>query len=105
MISNCKGVAVMIYVDLVESNGKKLLGVKVDLPNAPLLLLLYGDVAIGCGYINAQVMEKLGNAACIVTGVKTFDDVLNAEIKEVTSKAEDMGAKVGMKVREFLDLL
>jgi uncharacterized protein YunC (DUF1805 family) len=95
----------MIKIDVIESNGKELLGIKIELPNAPLLLLLYKDVVFGCGYINAEVMEKLGNPACIVTGVKTFEDVLNAEIKEVTTKASEKGAKVGMKVYEFLDLL
>jgi uncharacterized protein YunC (DUF1805 family) len=95
----------MICVDVVESEGKRLLGVKIDLPNAPLLLLLYKDITIGCGYINAEAMEKLGNAACIVTGVRTFEDVLDAEIRVVTKKASEKGAKVGMKVREFLELL
>jgi uncharacterized protein YunC (DUF1805 family) len=95
----------MITIDVVSQNGKNLLGVKVDLPNAPLLLLLSEDIVIGCGYINVSAMERLGNAACVVSGVKTFEDVLNAEIKEVTTKASEMGAKKGMRVREFLNRL
>lgn len=47
-------------------------------------------------------MEKLGNAACIVKGVRTFEDLLNAEIKEATSKALELGARKEMKVAEFL---
>lgn len=95
----------MISVDLIERGGKTLIGLKVDLPNAPLLMLVYRDVVIGCGYINREAMEKFGNAACIVTGVKTFEDVLNAEIKDLTSKAVEKGAKIGMRVIEFIDLL
>ncbi len=95
----------MITVDVIERDGKNLLALKFDLPNAPLIVMVYKDVVIGCGYINKDVMEKVGNAACIVTGVKTFDDVLNAEIKDLTSKAVEKGAKVGMKVAEFIDLL
>jgi uncharacterized protein YunC (DUF1805 family) len=49
--------------------------------------------------------EKLGVTAAVVSGVKTFDDVLKAEIKAVTSKAEIRGIRRGMKGLEALRLL
>ncbi len=36
----------------------------------------------------------------MVSGVNTFEDVMNAEIKAVTTKAQDIGVKEGMKGRE-----
>ncbi|MGQ9530275.1 MAG: DUF1805 domain-containing protein, partial [Candidatus Bathycorpusculaceae bacterium] len=44
-------------------------------------------------------------AAAVVSGVKTFEDVLNASVKAVTSKAEKFGVKVGMKGAEALRLM
>lgn len=93
----------MLIVDLLELKGKKVLAIKVELPRAPLILMLYEKLIIGCGYISLETMEKLGNAACVVRGVESFEDVLNAEIQEITSEAEKLGAKKGMKVKELLE--
>ncbi|MCS7143587.1 MAG: DUF1805 domain-containing protein [Archaeoglobaceae archaeon] len=95
----------MILVDLLEIKGKKIIALKVELPKAPLLLMLYKDLIIGCGYINPEAMEKFENSACIVRGVRSFEDMLNAEIVEITSKARELGAEKGMKVFELLEKL
>ncbi len=58
-----------------------------------------------CGFLNIDAAERLGVTAAMVSGVKTFDDMLNAEVKAVTSKAEMKGIKQGMKGREALQLL
>ena len=55
-----------------------------------------------CGFLNIDVAERLGVAAAMVSGVKTFEDVLNAEIKGATSKAEGMGVQPGMRGAEAL---
>jgi len=92
----------MLEAKMIDFEGKKLFAVKLELPNAPLILILYRDIIVGCSYLCTETMEKLGNAACIVKGVRTFEDLLNAEIKEATSKALELGARKGMKVAEFL---
>ncbi|MBO8179097.1 MAG: DUF1805 domain-containing protein [Archaeoglobus sp.] len=95
----------MIEVDIVNVDGKSLLGLRVELPNAPLLLLLHEKLVVGCGYISAEVMEKMGNAACIVKGVRSFQEMLDAEIAEITSKTEELGLKKGMKLEDALKML
>jgi uncharacterized protein YunC (DUF1805 family) len=52
--------------------------------------------------LNVDAAEKLGVAAAVVSGVKSFDDVLNAQIKAVTSKAKGFGVDIGMKGSEAL---
>ena len=69
------------------------------------MVLRYSDVVIGCGYFSRETLEKLQIPACIVSGVKDFNDVLEAEIKYATSKAKELGGKEGMKVKEFLNIL
>ncbi|MCD6242742.1 DUF1805 domain-containing protein [Candidatus Bathyarchaeota archaeon] len=96
----------MIYVEKLDVEGKETLGLKVELPGSPPLLLIVGDKGfIMCGYLNVEVAEKLQVAAAVVSGVKNFDDVLNAEIKAVTSRAKELGINVGLKGKEALKKL
>ena len=96
----------MIYVEKLDVEGKGVLGLKVELPSSPPLLLIVGNKGfIMCGYLNIEVAEKLQVAAAVVSGVKNFDDVLNAEIKAVTSRAKELGINVGLKGKEALKKL
>ena len=85
--------------------GRKVLGVKVELPEAPLLLLIAPKGYVMCGYLNVDMAEKLGQVAAIVTGVKSFEDVLNAKIVRTTSKAKELGIRNSILGREALKLM
>ncbi len=88
----------MIGVRSVKVYDKIGLGVKVELPDSPPLLLVIAEKGfVMCGFLNVDAAEKLGVAAAVVSGVKNFEDVLNAEVKAVTSKARTMDVNVGMK--------
>ncbi|MDI6805107.1 MAG: DUF1805 domain-containing protein [Candidatus Bathyarchaeia archaeon] len=93
----------MINIASLKVDGKTCLGVRVDLPKAPPLLLIIADKGfVMCGFLNVDAAERLGVAAAMVSGVKTFEDVLNAEVKAATSKAKDLGVKPGMRGIEAL---
>ena len=93
----------MICIEKVKVNEKSVLGLKVELPNSPPLLLMVGEKGfVMCGYLNMEVAEKLQVAAAMVSGVKSFQDVLEAEIKAATSKAKELGINIGMKSQEAL---
>jgi len=94
----------MINVTSLKVDGKECLGLRVDLPecSAPLLLVIARKGLVMCGFLNVEAAERLGVAAAVVSGVKSFEDVLNAEVKAVTSKAEGFGVEVGMKGVEAL---
>ena len=93
-----------IEVAKIEEGGKEFLGVKVELEGAPLLIIKGKKLVVGCAYLNPETLEKMGNAACIVSGVKDFEDVFEAEIKISTSNALKIGARPGVKVRDALAL-
>ncbi len=96
----------MIEVSPLRIGEKTAMGLRVELPDSPPLLLIIGRTGfVGCGFINIDAAEKLNVAAATVTGVKSFEDVLNAEVKAVTSKAHTMGVRVGMKGKEAVKLL
>ena len=96
----------MIDVSPLKIGKKTALGLKVELPNSPPLVMIIGQTGfVGCGFINIDAAEKLNVAAAIVTRVKTFEDVFNAEVKAVTSKAKARGVRVRMKGEEAVKLL
>lgn len=74
---------------------------KSTLPGVAPLLLIKGDKGfVMCGFLNMEAAERLGAAAAMVSGVKTFEDVLDAEIKAATTKAKERGVQIGGKVRD-----
>jgi uncharacterized protein YunC (DUF1805 family) len=90
----------------LKIDDKTATGLKVDLPDSPPLVMIIGQTGfIMCGFLNMDAVEKLNVVAATVSGVKSFDDVLEAKVKAVTSRAERKGIRVGMKGRDAVKLL
>ena len=95
----------MIEVSRIKVDGHTAFGLMVDLPESPPLVTIIGDKGfVMCGFLNVDAAEKLGVTAAVVSGVTTCDDVLKAEVKAVTSKAELRGIRRGMTGLEALRL-
>jgi uncharacterized protein YunC (DUF1805 family) len=94
----------MINVTTLKVDNKNCLGLRVDLPEstAPLLLIVGEKGFVMCGFLNIEAAEKLGVCAAVVSGVKTFEDVLNAQVTVATSKAKNLGVETGMKGADAL---
>ena len=69
----------------------------------PLLVIKGSKGFLGCGYINVEACNKTGEACGIVTGVKTHDAMLSAEVTAVSIDAEKLGVRVGMKGEKALE--
>jgi len=80
-------------------------GYCIDLGKAPLLIIQAKKGYVMCGYLNMNAANKYGDIAGKVTGVKTFDDMLNADVVEVSENAKLVGLKQGMNVKDFLNAL
>jgi uncharacterized protein YunC (DUF1805 family) len=94
----------MIDVTPLKIDDKTALGLKVELPEspAPFIMIIGRKGLVCCGFINMDATEKLNVTAAMVSGVKSFDDVLNAEVRAATSKAQTLGIKIGMKGKDAL---
>jgi uncharacterized protein YunC (DUF1805 family) len=103
MLSSLK-VFGMINVTNLRVGGRCFSGMCVDLPDcpAPLLLIIADKGFVMCGFLNVEAAEKLNVAAAVVSGVKSFEDVLNAQVKAATGKARALGVELGMKGDEAL---
>jgi len=95
-----------ILIEQVDVGEGKALGIRVELPGSPPLLLIVAERGfVMCGFLNVDAAERLGVAAVMVSGVRTFEDVLEAEVRAATSKAKALGVREGMKGREALALM
>ena len=70
----------------------------------PLLIIKGSKGFLGCGYINVETCNKTGEACGIVTGVKTHEAMLSAEIKAVSIEAEKLGVRIGMTGAKALEI-
>ena len=93
----------MIAIESVKIDGKACMGIKVELPESPPLVLIVAEKGfVMCGFLNIEAAERLNVVAAVVSGVKTFDDVLNAQVRAATSKAKGLGIEAGMKGSDAL---
>ncbi len=81
-------------------------GIELDLcDNAKLLVITGQKGYIMCGYLNINTAQKRNDVACIVTGVKTIEDMLNSNIVALTAKAQELGISMNMEVKKALEIL
>lgn len=91
-------------VEQLRIDGKIAVGLNVDLPDSPPLVIERGEKGfVMCGYLNINVASKLGVIAATVAGVRTCDDLLNAQIKAATPRAELIGIEPGMSGQEAVN--
>ena len=68
----------MINMVSLKINDKVAIGLKVELPDSPSLLMIIGQTGfVMCGFLNMDVAEKLNVAAAMVRGVRNFDDMFS----------------------------
>ena len=91
--------------EMIRLESGNVTGYCIDLSNAPLLVLQAKKGYLMCGYLNISAANKLGDIAGRVIGVKTFTDMLNTTLLEVSEKAKDIGLHEGITGKEFLNAL
>lgn len=94
----------MILKEILLKNGPGL-AMRMQMNNAALLVIRAKKGFVMCGYLNMAIADKLGDAACMVTGVDTFDEVLNTKLVKVSHKAKELGIHEGLTGKEALDIL
>ncbi len=72
---------------------------------APLLVLKAPSGILACGYLSLATMDKLDEVGAIVTGVRSFEDMLSASVVAVSQAAALRGLREGMTGRAALRLL
>jgi len=91
-----------MIIEQIELENGSVLGLKFDMEHAPLIVIKARCGFVMCGYLNMDIANKLGDAAVRVTGVKSFEDVLNAKAVDVSEGAKKLGVNPGMLAKEAL---
>lgn len=92
-----------MQVEQIPLKNGTALGIKIEMNSAPLLLIKAKNGFAMCSYLNIETANKLNDIAVIVKGVKSFEDVLNANVIAVSEKAMKIGIKEGMNCRDCLE--
>ncbi len=75
---------------------------EIPTPNASLLVIRSGSGMLACGYLKVETAEKLGDALAVVTGVGSFEQMLEKPVVAASSAAAALGVRGGMSGREAL---
>jgi len=85
--------------------GEEFTAYSIPTNNTFVLVIGAENGFLGCGYINVEVANRVGDVCAIVTGVKTPDDMLEAKVVAVSEAAAKLGVKDGMTGKEALLLM
>ncbi len=75
----------------------------VELNNANLILAVAPKGFLMCGYLDISAAEKLKDAACVITGVRTVEELLSKPVVKLTPDAQKLGITLGMSGRTALE--
>ena len=75
----------------------------IDMGQANLIIAKAPKGFLMCGYLDISVAQKLHDAACVVSGVKTIEELLEKPVVKLTSQAERLGIDLGMSGRQALE--
>jgi len=89
-------------MDTVQLDNQSLEAVTLPTPNTKILVVRARLGILGCGYISLETAAKVGDALAIVSGVSSYDDMLQASVKAVSPAAEALGVRPGMTGRDAL---
>ena len=91
-----------MLIEQIDRENGTALGLKMDMEHAPLLVIRAKKGFVMCGYLNMETANRLGDAAVRVTGVRSFEEVLNARAADVSEAAKRLGITTGMTAKEAL---
>jgi uncharacterized protein YunC (DUF1805 family) len=86
----------------MKFEGKEFTAYSIPTTHTNVLIIGAEKGFIGCGYLNVEVANRVGDICAIVTGVKTPDDMLDAKVVAVSKAAAKLGIKEGMSGKEAL---
>ncbi|MCL4334379.1 MAG: DUF1805 domain-containing protein [Candidatus Thermoplasmatota archaeon] len=95
----------MIQIENLSLDGETYTGIKIDTKPAPIVVINGRKGFLMCGYLNMEAADKTGAIAVSISGVNSFDDLLNKEVGKISVKARQEGVKEGMTGKEALKFL
>lgn len=95
----------MIQFDTYQKDGKTYTFLKVNMGEAPLILLNGQKGYVMCGYLNLEAATKHGDLGVRVSGVNDLESLLESRVAGCTPAASEAGITEGARVSEIIHLL
>lgn len=99
----------MIRMEPITIDDATVLGIEVKLPKTNLVMITTSRGYIMCGALDVELLNtrlsERGIIAARATGVRTWDDLLQTPLSDVTLEAEKLGIHSGMKGKDALLLM
>ena len=92
-----------MLIEQIQLENGCALGLNFEMQKYTLLVIRADKGFLMCGYLNVNAAEEFGDTAVKVKGVKSLEDMLKAQVVEVTEMAKELGIEPGMTGREALD--
>lgn len=92
----------MLKNELVEVDGQIVMGVQVELPNAPMVMLIGRRGFLACGYFKLDVADRFDHALAVVSGVRSFQDLLEGKVTAASQAAQRLGVTPQMTGAEAI---
>lgn len=89
-------------MEKIVIDGHEFEGYRIPTQSANIILIKAANGFLGCGYFSVETADKLRENVAIVTGVKTYDDMLKASVVKLSAAAQQAGITAGMSGREAL---
>ena len=93
----------MVETEIVETKQGAGLGIKIDLHGVPALVIKAEKGFLCCGIFDKKALEKFDCCAVVVTGVKSFREMLKKKVAYVTKKAKKIGIRDSMTGEQALN--
>jgi len=99
----------MIRVEPIAIDGMTATGIEVKLPKTNLVMITTSKGYIMCGALDVGLLntrlKDRGIIAGRAIGVRTWEDLLETPLSDVTIEAENLGIRAGMKGKEALKMM
>lgn len=99
----------MVELDLISINGYSFTATHVALPKTHLLTVSNRVGYIMCGALDVELLrQKLASRGIIAaraTGVRSIQELIEADVENCTQHAEQIGIRIGMPMKEALTLM
>ena len=89
----------------LEIGGRLFSGCRIGTQHAVILLISGRKGNLGCGYFSVETADRVGDRLAVVTGVGSFEEMLEAAVVKVSSAAAACGVVSGMHGREALEAM
>ena len=87
----------------INLNRVKVRAFSLSLQHGVLLIAVAPRGFVMCGYLDINMAEKLKDAACVVRGVTTIEELLQKPVVRLSAQAQALGVPCGMSGRDALE--